>query len=506
MSRSGGIIGHEAWPGANLLTWPGDGWSWWAWSWVPAPAAETTAGPLPATKTIPAEAPQAATTGGFQFSITLNDTAGLGSLGTSIVADLGRALSDWAQYVTGAGVVRVLLNIAPLGASNLLANTAPTANAPAGTLDGRTLGQPAAIHMLTTGQALPGTASEITISLNSNAVPMLFIDPTPETADPIPANQYDLITVFRHELAHGFGMTGYRASDGSIGGLETLYDHYIQQTANGAFFTGPTAESVYGGPVPLTTTNAAENYYHLGSSAADPLAGDLMGGFGLPAGASLPISHLDLGILADVGLPLVCYARGTRILTPLGEVPIERLSPGDPVTTASGKVVPIIWIGRRVVDGRVSGAGPLVNPVRIRAGAFAANRPHCDLYLSPQHAVLAEGVLIPIRYLINDDTIAQVSMGVVEYLHLELPRHDLLVAEGLAAESYLDTGDRGRFANGGDVVPLRRDVMLIWECLGCLPLKIAGPEVEAARRRLAVRARRLRARPQRRSNVLTPVS
>lgn len=499
------MVSRQAWLGNDLLNWPNDGWSWWAWSWAPAPSAETTAGPLPTAGTIPAGAPQAATTGGFQFSISLNDTAGLGSLDTGIVADLGQALRDWGQYVTGAGVVRVQLNIAPLGASNLLANTAPTANAPAGTLDGRTLGQPAAIHMLTTGMALAGTASEITISLNSNAVPLLFINPTPETAGAIPANQYDLTTVFRHELAHGFGMTGYTGSDGSIGGLETLFDHYIQQTANGAFFTGPTAESVYGGPVPLTTTNAPENYYHLGSSAADPLAADLMGGFGLPAGASLPISHLDLGILADVGLPLVCYLRGTRILTPLGEVPIEQLSPGDPVTTASGKVLPVIWIGRRVVDGRAPGAGPLVNPVRIKAGAFAPNRPHRDLCLSPQHAVLAEGVLIPIRSLINDDTIAQISMGMVEYLHIELPQHDLLVAEGLAAESYLDTGDRGKFANGGDVVPLRRDVMLIWECLGCLPLKIAGPEVEAARRRLAVRARRLRAHPQRRGKVLSPV-
>jgi hypothetical protein len=503
MVGSKGAINRQVFLGNDLQPWPGDGWSWWAWSWAPAPAPETSAAPLAGAETVPAGPPQSATTGGFQFSINLTGSAG--SVDTGIVADLGQALRDWGQYVTGAGVVRVQLNITPLGASNLLANTAPTANTGIGTLDGRTLAQPAAIHMLTTGTSLPDIASDITISLNSNAVPMLFIDPTPEAADPVPANQYDLTTVFRHELAHGFGMTGYTGSDGSIGGLETLYDHYIQQTASGAFFTGPTAESAYGGPVPLTTTNAAENFYHLGSSAADPLAADLMGGFGLPPGTSVPISHLDLGILADVGLPLICYARGTHILTPMGEVPIEQLSPGDPVMTSSGKVAAITWIGRRVVDGRAPGAGPLVNPVRVKEGAFAPDRPHRDLYLSPQHAVLAEGVLIPIRYLINGDTIAQVSREVVEYFHIELPRHDLLIAEGLAAESYLDTGDRGKFANGGEVVPLRPDVMLIWECLGCLPLKITGPEVEAARKRLMARARQLRARPQRYGKMRTRV-
>jgi len=39
-------------------------------------------------------------------------------------------------------------------------------------------------------------------------------------------------------------------------------------------------------------------------------------------------------------------------------------------------------------------------------------------------------------------TIAQQKVDEVTYWHVELPAHDVLFAEGLACESYLDTGNR----------------------------------------------------------------
>ena len=38
----------------------------------------------------------------------------------------------------------------------------------------------------------------------------------------------------------------------------------------------------------------------------------------------------------------------------------------------------------------------------------------------------------------------------VDYYHVELNEHAILLAEGLPAESYLDTGNRGFFANPGN--------------------------------------------------------
>jgi hypothetical protein len=75
-------------------------------------------------------------------------------------------------------------------------------------------------------------------------------------------------------------------------------------------------------------------------------------------------------------------------------------------------------------------------------------RPGRDLYLSPDHAVFTDGVLIPVRYLVNGATIVRQEFSHVTYWHVELPVHGVVLAEGLAAESYLDTGNRAAFAEG----------------------------------------------------------
>ena len=74
---------------------------------------------------------------------------------------------------------------------------------------------------------------------------------------------------------------------------------------------------------------------------------------------------------------------------------------------------------------------------RVRAGHGRTR----DLFLSPDHAVYVNDVLIPIRHLINGSTIAQVPMDRVTYYHLELAQHDVVLAQGLPAESFLDMRD-----------------------------------------------------------------
>ena len=186
---------------------------------------------------------------------------------------------------------------------------------------------------------------------------------------------------------------------------------------------------------------------------------------------------------------LACYAKGTRIATEFGEVPIEQLREGDRVRGhLSGQLTPVLWIGHRRVDcARHSDPGQ-VWPVRIRAGAFGDAKPTRDLFVSPNHAVFLDDVLIPARCLINGTSIMQIAVGEVIYYHLELPRHDVVLAEGMPAESWLDTGDRSNFANGGG--PMRlfpdfasgpADAAMLWETMGCARLVVHGPELEAVR-------------------------
>ncbi len=144
-------------------------------------------------------------------------------------------------------------------------------------------------------------------------------------------------------------------------------------------------------------------------------------------------------------ITFACFLAGSRILTEKGEIAVEKLRPGDRVIAASGAIAPIVWIGRQHIDCGRHSRLHAVRPVRIAADAFAPGTPNRDLFLSPDHAIFAGGMLIPVRTLINGQTIAQVEASHVTYFHVELPAHDIVLAAGLATESYLDTGNRGVF-------------------------------------------------------------
>jgi hypothetical protein len=126
--------------------------------------------------------------------------------------------------------------------------------------------------------------------------------------------------------------------------------------------------------------------------------------------------------------------------------------------------------------------------VRVRKGAFGPGLPRRDVLLSPDHAVHVDGVLIPVRYLVNGASIAVAPRRHVTYRHVELPTHDVVLAEGLPAESYLDTGNRAAFENGGTTVMLHADFARgVWEAEACATLVLDGEPVEAVRRRLVAR-------------------
>ena len=193
----------------------------------------------------------------------------------------------------------------------------------------------------------------------------------------------------------------------------------------------------------------------------------------------------------------VCYARGTMIQTPTGERPVETLRPDMPVITlVDGGEVPraVTWVGQRRIDLTRHPRPETVAPIRVERDAFADNVPHRDLLLSPDHAVLFDGKLICVRQLVNGSTIRwERGWTAVEYFHVELDRHAIVLAEGLAVESYLDTGNRAFFANSGMPVVLHPDLadesdFPTREAASCAPLVWDEPSVRPVWQRLAERA------------------
>ncbi len=185
---------------------------------------------------------------------------------------------------------------------------------------------------------------------------------------------------------------------------------------------------------------------------------------------------------SSTAITVSCFAAGTRIRTQRGDIPVEALQVGDIVDTRFVGPVPIKWIGHREVDCVAHPRPRSVWPVRIHADAFGPDQPCRDLWLSPDHAVFVGEVLVPIKRLINGTSVTQVPMDEITYYHIELERHDVLLAEGFPAESYLDTGDRANFADSDGSTTLFPDFCVRkWEAMGCAPLIVTGPEVDAAR-------------------------
>ena len=59
-----------------------------------------------------------------------------------------------------------------------------------------------------------------------------------------------------------------------------------------------------------------------------------------------------------------------------------------------------------------------------------------------------DGVLIEAKDLVNGVSIVQAErVEKVEYFHIELENHDVIIAEGALSESFIDDDSRGMFHN-----------------------------------------------------------
>jgi autotransporter-associated beta strand protein len=182
-----------------------------------------------------------------------------------------------------------------------------------------------------------------------------------------------------------------------------------------------------------------------------------------------------------------CYCRGTLILTDTGEVAVEALRIGDRLVTRSGKARAIKWIGTRSYSGQFARGNRDILPIAIRAGALADNVPKRDLWVSPLHAMFIDDVLIPAFALVNGLSIVQAeTVEHVDYFHLELDTHDVIVAEGALAESFIDDNSRGMFLNAHEYRLLYPDADPA-PALYCAPVVEEGEILEAIRRRVMAR-------------------
>jgi hypothetical protein len=224
---------------------------------------------------------------------------------------------------------------------------------------------------------------------------------------------------------------------GSVGGSNQIQLIRTLNPTNGS----PTA------PVTVTITNAQINSN--GTAAA-------------PAGQYNQIKFITSGASGDsfmvvdsIQTTINCFLPGTAIATDTGARAVETLKPGDLLRTADGRLEAVVWLGEMEIDTRLMHPAK-VNPICITAGALGNGLPERDLRLSADHAIEIDGVLYNAGALVNGTTIYQVAkmpMDGFTYYHVETQAHELLLAEGVAAESFIDYAGRDSFDNGGEAEP-----------------------------------------------------
>lgn len=241
----------------------------------------------------------------------------------------------------------------------------------------------------------------------------------------------------------------------------------------------------------VTTPSGSETIYGLSLSGTDSNGNALSQG-------SFVLSS-DGSTLSDgpyVG-PVVCYLRGTRVLTPTGQIAVEDLKVGDLLVTCFGGIQSVQWIGRQAYSSHSAPNLREVAPVRINAGALGDNQPARDLYVSPGHSMLVDGQLLLAKLLVNGVTITQELSPdkippLIEYFQVDFGIHDCIVAEGTWSESFADgPGLRDQFHNVAEFYALNPSYRPPEELTLCAPRPEAGARLEAALRPITARAEAL---------------
>ncbi len=434
------------------------------------------------------------------------------------------ALQWAAAYPSGGGTVPDMLSMSLFDANgNLVATSTANASAPEVTLT-VTPTVTTQYQLAITGPLTAGTEFKYVLfgSAGGGSTPGGVID------DPAASNAG---TVIGHAMLSGVNTIGaidFAATPAFDGTTSSSFPDYYSASGPGEFLLSSAGSALAAAQMVVKpnllapvggATSVAGFAPFSGTSAAAPNAAAVAAlmlqanphltpaqisaildqsalNLGLPAsqqGAGLvqAVQAVQLAQAAPIA-SAACFAEGTRIATLRGPVPVEAVRPGDRVLLVDGGSAPVIWVGSRDIDCAAHPRPAEVWPIRIEAGAMAPGRPERDLFLSPDHAVLLDGVLIPVRYLVNGATVARRPVARIRYFHIELPRHAALLAENLPAESFLDTGNRGAFdgeaagARGDPADALRR-----WQTASLAPLVAGGPRLARVRQALLRRARAL---------------
>ncbi|AFW01809.1 hypothetical protein BAR24_14725 [Gluconobacter oxydans] len=188
----------------------------------------------------------------------------------------------------------------------------------------------------------------------------------------------------------------------------------------------------------------------------------------------------------------VCFLEDTQITVPGGLKSIQDITVGDEVVISRNGVAvtdTITWVGKAHWNVRTRLPDDQAGyPVRIRKDAISEGVPFKDLLVTAEHCLFLDGYFVPARMLVNGRSIFyDKTITSYNYYHIETSEHSIVSADGLLTESYLDTGNRRNFSQGGKVVQLAARTKS-WDTDAAAPLTVAQSIVEPIHQNIAARA------------------
>lgn len=361
----------------------------------------------------------------------------------------GTVLGEASPYLSSAGLYGYATVVSALHANaQTTAQKAAVAALPSTDPTGGkglylTVAQAEALGLPTTGLIAASGGVDGTVTFGTGGGVLNF-----STSTGAVSGELDFVGTAEHELSHALGR-----ADFNNGSDLTLMDLYAYASP-GTLQSTPYAASYFSLDAGATTLASFDTTSDISDWAdTTQYRTDAFAAYEYP-GYATTISPVDTTLMSVLGFDVACFCPGSLILSPQGEVPVERLAIGDQVTTPNG-VRRIKWIGRSAYEGKFLRDNPLMLPVTFLPGALGEGVPNRPMRVSPGHGVFLHGVLVPAWRLVNQVNVLQAPCsGRVEYLHLELDSHDLLTADGALSESYLNVTPRSWFQNAAEYAAL----------------------------------------------------
>jgi len=223
---------------------------------------------------------------------------------------------------------------------------------------------------------------------------------------------------------------------------------FSQSTYSGGDAYVPVSNQQIGSPpMAIYSIDAAGNAAFINGGGADLL---LTVNYIDPTDSGATIS----GLVTPADTP-ICFLRGSMIETVSSSIPVELIATHESLISFTESAIEVAWIGYQRRTPEFAAFQDYL-PVKISAGAVDDNVPIRDLYLSPDHAVLIDGYLIHAKALVNGKTIVQMTEweGDIEYYHIETEKHEIIFAEGLPCETFIDNVSRAQFDNYAEYLEL----------------------------------------------------